>query len=630
MPNISTMTKLTKLKILFLQKKKGIVQKKYLNRNQPSKTKKCIQQWLLAVFLLILLSSVTISSLLLIQPVNAQLSETNIFINPDGSISGTDKIQKNGDVYTIASDLSGSVRNGQAFITILKNNVVLDGAGHTLTGTGTGIAILIEQKSNITVKNVVVYNFGDGIDSKSAYDDSAESIYSTYHNFVNNSFTATYWGISMDWTNHTVIADNTINALNSKYGVSIHNSNHNVIKNNTIINGSISIDRSTRNTFIENTINGRLFVLLENVSDQIIDGAGQVILYNCNNMTIRNINPYSDLRAAIQLFQTNSSEINFCSGRIILTDSYNNKIYDNSLSNIDPVNAYSTEASIKLVGSQFNEIYNNQITLKSQGEGIYLEGSHLNKIFYNTITGGSSGIKLMGAKENAIYENKVHKSANGIDLTFYMFASIPPSCINNSIYKNIITQCDRGINLYGADKNCFYVNNITASVEYSIYIHVADENKFYNNNIEGKAVNVYEKHEFYWGMGFENYYSVNNTWDAGSQIGGNYWNDYNGTDANNDGIGDTPYIIDANNTDHYPLIKPFNTTIGKPEPINETPTPTQTPLTTGTPSNLPTPSNTITISPSPTIPELSLELSLILATIVTASLIICAIRKRYK
>jgi hypothetical protein len=59
-----------------------------------------------------------------------------------------------------------------------------------------------------------------------------------------------------------------------------------------------------------------------------------------------------------------------------------------------------------------------------------------------------------------------------------------------------------------------------------------------------------------------------NTWDNGYASGGNYWSDYCGVDiytgpyqnvAGSDGIGDTPYIIDANNIDHYPLMNPYST-----------------------------------------------------------------------
>jgi hypothetical protein len=43
-----------------------------------------------------------------------------------------------------------------------------------------------------------------------------------------------------------------------------------------------------------------------------------------------------------------------------------------------------------------------------------------------------------------------------------------------------------------------------------------------------------------------------NSWDNG--VEGNYWSDYHGADANRDGIGDTPYLIDETNKDNYPLM----------------------------------------------------------------------------
>jgi hypothetical protein len=59
---------------------------------------------------------------------------------------------------------------------------------------------------------------------------------------------------------------------------------------------------------------------------------------------------------------------------------------------------------------------------------------------------------------------------------------------------------------------------------------------------------------------------------------GNYWSDYqtrypNTSEIGNTGIGDTPYVIDANNVDGYPLIAPFKVTPAptpSPEPQPET------------------------------------------------------------
>jgi nitrous oxidase accessory protein NosD len=50
-----------------------------------------------------------------------------------------------------------------------------------------------------------------------------------------------------------------------------------------------------------------------------------------------------------------------------------------------------------------------------------------------------------------------------------------------------------------------------------------------------------------------NFSEAIHAWDNGKV--GNYWSNYNGTDENHDGIGDTPYVIDVLNMDNYPLIQ---------------------------------------------------------------------------
>ncbi len=87
-----------------------------------------------------------------------------IRITPDGIVEGTEKISRNGDIYTLTGDISGTAENGGSFLSIEKNGVTLDGAGHTISGTGTGVAIWAMGKTDITIKNTRIVNFGTGIE----------------------------------------------------------------------------------------------------------------------------------------------------------------------------------------------------------------------------------------------------------------------------------------------------------------------------------------------------------------------------------------------------------------------------------------------------------------------------------
>src|SRR4030042_3120702 len=115
-----------------------------------------------------------------------------IRITPDGIVEGTDKISRNGDIYTLNGDISGTAENGGTFLSIEKNGVTLDGAGNTISGTGTGAAIWAMGKTNITIKNTRIVNFGTGIELRFIDFDSGSI--ATNNRVLDNYLENVYWG----------------------------------------------------------------------------------------------------------------------------------------------------------------------------------------------------------------------------------------------------------------------------------------------------------------------------------------------------------------------------------------------------------------------------------------------------
>ncbi len=163
--------------------------------------------------------------------------------------------------------------------------------------------------------------------------------------------------------------------------------------------------------------------------------------------------------------------------------------------------------------------------------------SHIT-IFGNNITGDLSGIgyplSITNAQNNTIYDNNVTNNGGGIGLY---------NSRGNSIYgNNIIGNNAWGIILsYYSGNNTIYGNNIANNFNGIGFDSSSNNNTIYHNNFINNTHRQVSSEE-----------GSTNVWDNGSE--GNYWSDYNGTDSNQDGIGDTPYVIDANNIDHDPLM----------------------------------------------------------------------------
>lgn len=106
---------------------------------------------------------------------------------------------------------------------------------------------------------------------------------------------------------------------------------------------------------------------------------------------------------------------------------------------------------------------------------------------------------------------------------------------------NVIRDTQYGINLHGSNHNLivdnFLVNNdIGLQMLFNSTKNAVYHNNFVNNK---RQIDVSE--------------SYNNTWDNGCE--GSYWSDYNGTDLDRDGIGDTE--LPWQGVDYHPLMNPY-------------------------------------------------------------------------
>ena len=96
---------------------------------------------------LIMLSLCTIH----FEPTKAQLF--SISINADGSVTGTNNIQRNGNVYSFTHSISGT-------IVVQRDNVVINGAGYVLQPeTDKLVGVDISGRNGVTIKNLVIQGF---------------------------------------------------------------------------------------------------------------------------------------------------------------------------------------------------------------------------------------------------------------------------------------------------------------------------------------------------------------------------------------------------------------------------------------------------------------------------------------
>ena len=468
-------------------------------------------------------------------------------------------LYNSGSVYDAASIYLNNITNGRIINNYCYNNI------H-------GIKLWHSDKNTI-LGNFVSDNNNNGI-----------MLFSSNDNLVsgNNGDSNGYTGIVI-WDSHNnTFLDNTAN--NNDAGISVTSSNDNMIMDNSVNNNSNAIELlySNNNTFSRNTLSYN-------------DYYGIVLDNSNNNTFLGNILSYNDYYGIYIHFSDNNrvsgNIMTFCG--ISLKGRLNNVgshiIDDTNLVNNKPVYYYVNE--IFLSSYDFTDAgqiilvnCNNSIisgyNLSYCSLGIYLGYSHNNTVLGNTANNNDYGIELWFSVNNTISGNTAnHNSEDGIHLYESNHSTVSGNTVSYNAFHGIfLVDCDNSkVSGNILNNNDYYGIWLASSNNNKVLDNTASDNDYYgivlgygdNNTISGNIVNnnAYYGIQLYGssnnriflniitnnGQNALDDYGTNNKWDNG--FIGNYWDDYQGIDIFNDGIGDSPYSIPGTtgSQDNFPI-----------------------------------------------------------------------------
>ena len=329
----------------------------------------------------------------------------------------------------------------------------------------------------------------------------------------------------------------------------------------------VPTDYSTIQNAIDNAANGETIIVIkgtytENLvvnksvtirsdNQTVVDGGGGSFAFNVNASKV------SIVGFVIQ---------NALTG-VLLTNSNNSIVRNNTIRN--------------LIGQDNTAIYTG-----------YNHNSSDCTISDNLITNNSRGIHIINSENFAISDNIIQDND---DFGVRLLSSSGCNLSRNIIARNK----NLGIQLTTSPNDTVSENEIEDNgcgiwVEWSVYTgNVIVHNSFVDNSEQARVVFVVP----FW----DRYFASTRIWDDGYPSGGNYWSNYTGVDlksgpyqnlTGSDGIGDTPYRIEDNNTDHYPLMHPI---------MEPSPTPSPSPITTQQPTPVPTQTPTPTSDDNQTV-----------------------------
>jgi parallel beta-helix repeat protein len=244
----------------------------------------------------LLLTLSATAGFLLVNFASADYGVLTIYIRSDGNVEGTDLIERNGNVYTFKGDIGVfnqtiSANTYLGGIVVERDNIVIDGAGYKLTGSGlycdinpfynppiqiTKPGIDTTGRSNIIIENITIQAFAYGIrlqrstnitvlNSDILQNEKALSVYNSMQlTLINSKIYGTRYGVYFQNATRCLIYNNTF--ADNQYGietfpshssdeVSSYGGDHAIVSNQFIGNSyAIEMGASSYNIFSDNII----------------------------------------------------------------------------------------------------------------------------------------------------------------------------------------------------------------------------------------------------------------------------------------------------------------------------------------------------------------------------------------
>jgi len=478
-----------------------------------------------------------------IQPAKAS---GTIYIKADGSVDpDTAPISSVDNVtYTFTDNISDTYG-----IIVERSNIIVDGNGYTLQGSGSVPFVVygfyLSGISNVTIQNVNITGFGAGISLEGS---DQNKIFG--NNITNNGFSG-FGAIYLSSSSNNTISGNNI--TNNEYGIRLDSSSNNTLRNNDVTNNeyNFGVYGSLLSHYIQdiddsNIVNGKPVYYWVNRRDMTVPlDAGYAALVNCTRMTVKNLNLTNSGQAVLLALTTNST-IN----KNTITNSNDGIYLDHSSNNIlrDINTIDNNVCGVYLYASSDNTLTSINGKGASYGLGaITLDFSNSNILtdINASNNGGNYGVYLKDSSNNLLRSIEATDDYRGI----YLRASLNNTIAN--VHANITDNYEgfadtRAVDFTDYSDNNTLVNSTLSKYRYGLTIEASSSNNriYHNNFIDCEYMHARVLS------------GLNNVFDLGPIIGGNYWSGH--VCIGNPSNGSQPYLIDewVGGIDHYPFQDP--------------------------------------------------------------------------